>query len=469
MKIFLNESQFFTMLCEAASLDDIYAKYYSGIDRDIFNQIISSDPTWSSERPDKMGKFGKWLLKLYMSKSLIIEDLYKAKEYLSYFVKYNNRIEVKDINKYRSLPELYNVVKVFMDNPDIATSNSDEVRRIKEGAEKVYEDGEWLIVVPHTKEASCYYGKGTQWCTAAEQSHNMFDHYNDQGNLYINIRKSDGEKFQFHFESDSFMDATDSGINTPIYSTIGFTDNVLNFYNERVGENGYRKLVETKEEVYATDSGYMLMLCTNPFIDTYYLWDEYSEEVVADQLFLPRGGADEITNSISDHDFILLKNKYGYKTMVALTSNGYFEKISDHYIDVDPLDYVIDGVYMDEPCLVYTIDREGYMEIYNFKSGYNLYKIHANKIKGRGVMNYGSVIYFRLSNGTYDLLDYFSGECLSGLRPINELSPFKYDEEDERFIYMYDSEGNLLKIDLDDISYSEEVYDEDSYSEEEMY
>ena len=267
MKIFLNESQFFTMLCEAASLDDIYAKYYSGIDRDIFNQIISSDPTWSSERPDKMGKFGKWLLKLYMSKSLIIEDLYKAKEYLSYFIKYNNRIDVKDINKYRSLPELYNVVKVFMDNPDVATSNSDEVRRIKEGAEKVYEDGEWLIVVPHTKEASCYYGKGTQWCTAAEQSHNMFDHYNDQGNLYINIRKSDGEKFQFHFESDSFMDATDSGINTPIYSTIGFTDNVLNFYNERVGEKGYRKLVETKEEVYATDSGYMLMLCTNPFID----------------------------------------------------------------------------------------------------------------------------------------------------------------------------------------------------------
>ena len=467
MKIFLNESQFFNLICEAASLDDIYAKYYSGIDQRIFREIVQADPTWREDKPDKMGKFGKWLLKLYINRVLKIEDLYKATEYLTYFIKYNNRIEVKDINRYGSLQDLYSVVSVFMENPEMATSNSDEVRRIKEGAEKVYEDGEWLIVVPHTQEASCYYGKGTQWCTAAEKSNNMFNHYNDQGNLYINIRKSDGEKFQFHFESDSFMDATDSGINTPIYSTIGFTDNVLNFYNERVGEKGYRKLVETKEEVYATDSGYMLMLCTNPFIDSYYLWDEYSEEVVADQLLLPRGGADEITNSISDHDFILLKNKYGYKTMVALTDNGCFEKISDNYIDVDPLDYAIDGVYLDEPCMVYTIDREGYMEIYNFKNGYNLYKIHANKIKQRGVIDYGSVIFFKLSNGTYDLLDYYSGESLSRLRPINELAPFKRYDEDDRFIRMYDGD-TLIRIDLDDMSY-EEIYNEDEYYSEEEY
>ena len=67
-----------------------------------------------------------------------------------------------------------------------------------------------MIIVPHTEEASCYYGKGTQWCTAANNGNNMFEYYNDNGNLYININKLTHEKYQFHFETDSFMDETDS-------------------------------------------------------------------------------------------------------------------------------------------------------------------------------------------------------------------------------------------------------------------
>jgi hypothetical protein len=456
-RIIITEGQLYNLICEAATLDDIYVKYYSNIDREIFNKIVSSDPTWREDKPDKMGKFGKWLLKLWVNKKLMLEDLYKATEYLSYFVKYNNRIEVKDINKYRSLPELYNIVKVYMDNPEIATSNSDEVRRAKEGAEKVYEDSEWLIVVPHTKEASCYYGKGTQWCTAAENSHNMFDDYNKKGNLYINIRKSDGEKFQFHFETESFMDATDTSIDTPIFSTIGFTDNVLNFYKERVGEKYYRELVEIREEVYYTDSGYMLILHYNTFNNICYFSDTYGEEFLFDQLILPKGGVEEIIKSIEDNDYVVLNNKYGYKSMIALTDNEYFEKIDDYYLDVKPFC----SNYSVKPRLVYTIDKDENMELYDFKNGYTLYREYENNIIKYGEMGYGSVVYFKLKGGTYDLLDYDSGEILNDLRPINESSPFN---DDSKFIYMYNSDGNLMKIDLDYLSYSEEVYDE-----EEMY
>ena len=41
-----------------------------------------------------MGKFGKWLLGIYLKGNLKTEDLYKATDYLSYFVKYYNKIDL---------------------------------------------------------------------------------------------------------------------------------------------------------------------------------------------------------------------------------------------------------------------------------------------------------------------------------------------------------------------------------------
>ena len=230
----INES----LLLEA-TLDDIYTKYYSNIPQDEFWQIIKADPTYNEQKSQKMGKYGKWLLNLYKQGKLKNEDLYKATDYLSYFVKYYNKITEKDINKLPDLPSLYNIIKPYKEasdnGEDIATSKSDEVRRIKEDAEKVFEDNQWLVVVPHTQEASCYYGKNTQWCTAATDSYNMFNQYNNKGPLFINIRKTDGKKFQFHFETNSFMDETDTPIRTPIAKTIGLNANLLQYYISRYG------------------------------------------------------------------------------------------------------------------------------------------------------------------------------------------------------------------------------------------
>lgn len=182
-KIYLQE-QSLKLLIEAMSLDDIYKKYYSSISSEDFDKIVQADPTWNSEKPKKMGKYTKWLFRLYTSNKLKIEDLYKAREYLDYFNRYKQRLELKDIGQYSSLQSLYLAIRPFMENSRQPTSHKDEIRQIKEGAEKVYEDDKWLIVVPHTQEASCYYGKGTEWCTAANKSYNLFDDYNEEG-LYI--------------------------------------------------------------------------------------------------------------------------------------------------------------------------------------------------------------------------------------------------------------------------------------------
>ena len=452
-RIIITEGQLYNLICEAATLDDIYVKYYSDIDRGIFNKIVSSDPTWREDKPNKMGKFGKWLLKLWVNKKLMLEDLYKATEYLSYFIKYNNRIEVKDINKYHSLQELYNIIKVFMDNPEIATSNSDEVRRIKEGADKVFENGEWLVIVPHTKEASCYYGKGTQWCTAAEQSHNMFDHYNSQGNLYINIRKSDGEKFQFHFESGSFMDATDTPIESPVYDTIGFGYSILDYYKENLSSDNFNKLVETKIEVNSNDNGEILMYCTTPYINYYYLYDESYGTLVADRL--KRVDPDYITNSLHLNRYVVIENLYGYYTLVTLNSEGCHEKIGDNFISVSKVDDLFGTSFDDtDNNYMYLVDKEGMMDIYNSDVGYVFYKENVSNIIDKGSM-YNDVLWFKKKNGLYDIVDVNYDNSLYNLRPIDESEPLKFDENGE-YLYMINGQDELWKIDLlDGLTYYE--------------
>jgi hypothetical protein len=263
--IMITESQAMNLLFEAASIQDIYQKYYSNIPQDIFQQIISADPTYNIEKPNKMGKYGKWLLALYQKQNLKIEDLYKATQYLSTFIKFNAKLQQKDIMKYHSLSELYKTIEPFLKNPQQAATKSEEIRNIKEGAEKVYEDGKWLVVVPHTKEASCYYGKGTQWCTAADNSYNYFDQYNKRGLLYINILKGTDTKYQFHFETGSYMDATDTDILHPVAETIGLTDDLVNFYKQKYGKIA---VIDLTTELYANE----LENITN--LPNYYLYDE---------------------------------------------------------------------------------------------------------------------------------------------------------------------------------------------------
>lgn len=256
-----------------AVLDDIYTKYYSDVPQGIFWKIVNADPTYDQQRPTKMGKYTKWLLSLYNKGTLKTEDLYKATDYLRYFVKYFNKVGERDIHKYGSLQQLYGAIRQFKDAEEkgnyVATSKSDEIRKIKEGAEKFYEDDKWLVIIPKTREASCYYGKGTQWCTAADKSENMFDYYNNNGTLYINIDKEYNEKYQFYFRSLQFMDETDSPIDATIQKAIGLTDELVRAYGEREGKTAILLLTQPVD-IEAYDS-----YADNN--DPYYFYIDYDE------------------------------------------------------------------------------------------------------------------------------------------------------------------------------------------------
>lgn len=53
--ITITESQMFDLILEAATVQDIYQKYYSNIPENEFWDIIKADPTYNPQKPQKNG------------------------------------------------------------------------------------------------------------------------------------------------------------------------------------------------------------------------------------------------------------------------------------------------------------------------------------------------------------------------------------------------------------------------------
>lgn len=229
------EDLFESLLLEATP-DEIYNSYYKDIPREEFNQVVMADPQSKSNENgiQRIGKFAKLLINLYRKKTLKLEDLPRAKEYLDYVYKHSVSL---DSNKIKSLNDLYDVIKGYYakDTRDLGSiiSALDEKEY-----EKVFQNESWTIFVPLTEKASCYLGVNTEWCTTwGPQSLNpkhqdrgsLYSRYHSQGYLYILINNSDiNEKYQFHFQSKQYMNKEDGRIN--IQEFLNKNEEVKNFF-----------------------------------------------------------------------------------------------------------------------------------------------------------------------------------------------------------------------------------------------
>ena len=353
--IYITEEQMNYILTEAMDIDDIYTKYYNTIPREEFNQIIQADPTFNPQKPNKIGKYSKWLLKLYGTNNLKLEDLYKATQYLTIFEKYKRRIQPNDINMFRNLPSLYNAVEPYLEG-DAPTSHQDEIRRQKEeGADIIYNSSDWEIIIPKTWEASKLYGANTQWCTASRESDNWFNSYTKGGNnLYINIDKRNNRKYQFYFKQgqEQFMDETDEEIEKPIAETINMPKEVLDFYSS-IGVNsliftfpteGSKLILNSDDNDYDGD-----IWLINNYNDEYALFCDYTQVTPfiysnnvqeANSYFIILQNADGLFN-------LLLKygNKFKQvgKDCQEIISLNDIDKDDDYYFELqfDEFPYVV--------------------------------------------------------------------------------------------------------------------------------
>ena len=260
--------------------EDIEAvkKMYPNIGDDTFSDLLNLDPTFNPDR-NSVGTYTKWFLNLYNKGKLSDEDLEELPQLLSEFDDKKKWIQNKDIGQYKSIDDL----KYALENTEAGEeSHARKIKNVRKrihdvdlgkDAELYYEDSEWIIIIPKTYEASCKLGQDTKWCTASKEDDRYFLDYTEEGPLFILINKNDSnKKYQFHFESNSFMDKNDYPINIS-----EFLANYPNL-NKLFGKQLFKKLYDDLNIDYDTNDDEIVSFKLSNQELFYYLEDETYRE-----------------------------------------------------------------------------------------------------------------------------------------------------------------------------------------------
>lgn len=160
--------------------------------------------------PSPNQRFTLWIIQRYIKGGIYRwEDMFRVKHALYAFMTKQRGLPIKDIGQIKSLPDLEALVDGHDEKKSGKQLKKELSARMREETDIVYDGPDGMILQPHTPEASCFWGQGTRWCTAATSSDNMFHHYDD-GNLYIVIR--DDRRFQVHPPTQQYMDERDTTI-----------------------------------------------------------------------------------------------------------------------------------------------------------------------------------------------------------------------------------------------------------------
>lgn len=155
----------FLKIIQEGRVDDFKSKYTQKFGSDGVNKIIEVVPQ----------KFLDWV-----GKNLDVvnfdENLNKLVTGLKKFEKTSTNFPITDLYQYKSIEQFLKAVS------DYETKQRRDIKRV-EGGNVVFDDGRYFIVNPLTQQSSCYYGKGTKWCTAAE-GNSHFHKYNQDGKLF---------------------------------------------------------------------------------------------------------------------------------------------------------------------------------------------------------------------------------------------------------------------------------------------
>ena len=174
----------------------------------VLDKLEKADPTQNKQ-------YVQWLARTYINNDMSLEDVESTTaDFLDKFHRLKNKhhLENNDIGQYKDFDTFMNDMEKYPSD----LIDDDEGKNKKYNADVIYDEKGILVIRPNDKEASCRYGRGTRWCTAATRGHNYFASYTNRGPLYMFMpRKPNhtGEKYQFHFEDGVVADEKDAYLN----------------------------------------------------------------------------------------------------------------------------------------------------------------------------------------------------------------------------------------------------------------
>jgi len=161
----------FSNILQESRLSDFKTKYTQKLGAENVDKIAKEIPP----------KYLEWVGKVLDSINFD-ENFAKVNEAIKIFDKIYSNLPITDLYQYKTAGQLLSTLSDY-DNKQRRT-----VRKV-EGGNVVYEDDRFFVVNPLTYESSCYYGKGTKWCTASN-TNEQFNKYNIDGKLFYIIDKT---------------------------------------------------------------------------------------------------------------------------------------------------------------------------------------------------------------------------------------------------------------------------------------
>ena len=218
--------------------DDFLRKFKSKFTPEQFKRVFMLSRELSSNQ-----KYLMFLGKVLTEEDFEV-DIRRAENIIKKFTKYQQALTQRDINQYETLDDIVSAIN----------THENKVRRdveVIEGADVVFENDRFTVVTPKTHTASCYYGSGTKWCTAALNGRSHFEDYNTDGKLFYILDKKAKSSDRFYkvaalrkYDGDiTYYDAPDKVFNRPEWK-IGDPqmDDILRSIDEYISSNYSREV-----------------------------------------------------------------------------------------------------------------------------------------------------------------------------------------------------------------------------------
>ena len=203
---------------DAISFSDAYRSKSPAEMMDLAENFIKrkSESDWQHLKP-----YVKWIFARYANKGIRLwEDV--AARAIPALLEYDKLKRKKkldpaerDINRFKSLSDLEDLVEKY--EKEDTRSGSERDKEIEQAfydkgeAELIHDDSTAKIVKLKSERASCFFGRSTRWCTAAK-THNAFDSYTKDGDLYVIDPKGSKKKYQLQTQDGTgqeFLDEKD--------------------------------------------------------------------------------------------------------------------------------------------------------------------------------------------------------------------------------------------------------------------
>lgn len=213
----------FLKLIQEGRVDDFKAKYSQKFGTENVNKILGAVPQ----------KYLDWVGK-NLDMVNFEDNLSKVTQALDKFQKISSNLPITDLFQYKNLGQLLSALSEY-------EGRQRRVVKKVDGGNVVYDDGRYFVVNPLTHGSSCYYGKGTKWCTTADSDH-QFNRYNQDGKLFYILDRTAPSDNKFYkvallqkFDGDrTYYDALDATVNSGWIIGTNKLNEILNSVDEYI-------------------------------------------------------------------------------------------------------------------------------------------------------------------------------------------------------------------------------------------